>query len=154
AKGRAWKGRGRGAVRRAGGGGLGRGGGGGGTGAPVWSRERIRTSAIMRTPWMSTVIDPTSAITYTVIKRKGERQGDFKASFRSDTMTTRREFVGTAAALLLPFQSAPKLPLGFSTLGCPTWPWPRILDFAAEHRFAAVALRVILTNMDLSTVPT
>src|SRR5204863_5633240 len=79
--------------------------GGGGTGAPVWSRERIRASAIMRTPWMSTVIDPTSAITYTVIKRKGERHRDFKASFRSDTMTTRREFVGTAAALLLPLQS-------------------------------------------------
>ena len=102
---------------------------------------------------MSTVIDPTSAITYTVLKRKGERHGDFKASFRSDTVTTRREFVGTAAALLLPWQSAPKLPLGFSTLGCPTWPWPRILDFAAEHRFAAVELRGILTNIDLTKVP-
>src|SRR5206468_2203856 len=56
-------------------------------------------------------------------------------------MTTRREFVGTAAALLLPWQAPKKLPLGFSTLGCPTWPWLRILDFAAEHRFAAGALR-------------
>ena len=68
-------------------------------------------------------------------------------------MTTRREFVGTAAALLLPWQAVPKLPLGFSTLGCPTWPWPKILDFAAEHRFAAVELRGILTNMDLTKVP-
>jgi len=68
-------------------------------------------------------------------------------------MTTRREFVATTAALLLPWQAAKKLPLGFSTLGCPTWPWLRILDFAAEHRFAAVELRGILTNMDLTKVP-
>src|SRR5436190_23405952 len=68
-------------------------------------------------------------------------------------MTTRREFVGTAAALLLPWQAPKKLPLGFSTLGCPTWPWPRILDFAAEHQFASIELRGILTNMDLTKVP-
>lgn len=68
-------------------------------------------------------------------------------------MTTRREFVGTAAALMLPWQAAKKLPLGFSTLGCPTWPWPRILDFAAEHQFASVELRGILENMDLTKVP-
>jgi len=68
-------------------------------------------------------------------------------------MTTRREFVGTAAALLLPWQATPKLPLGFSTLGCPTWPWPRILDFAAEHQFASIELRGILENMDLTKVP-
>jgi len=68
-------------------------------------------------------------------------------------MTTRREFVGTAAALLLPWHAAKKLPFGFSTLGCPTWPWPRILDFAAEHQFASIELRGILTNMDLTKVP-
>src|SRR5580765_191810 len=68
-------------------------------------------------------------------------------------MTTRREFVGTAAAMLLPWKPPQKLPLGFSTLGCPTWPWPKILDFAAEHEFAAIELRGILTNMDLTKVP-
>ena len=68
-------------------------------------------------------------------------------------MTTRREFVATTAALLLPWQSRPKLPLGFSTLGCPTWPWPKILDFAAEQKFAAIELRGILSDMDLTKVP-
>ena len=68
-------------------------------------------------------------------------------------MTTRREFVGTAAAMLLPWELPKKLPLGFSTLGCPTWPWPKILDFAAEQQFAAIELRGILTNMDLTKVP-
>ncbi len=68
-------------------------------------------------------------------------------------MTTRREFLATGVALLLPWQAPKKLPLGFSTLGCPTWPWPRILDFAAEHQFASIELRGILTNMDLTKVP-
>ena len=45
------------------------------------------------------------------------------------------------------------LPLGFSTLGCPQWSWPQILDFAAGHAFAAVELRGIMTNMDLTKVP-
>jgi sugar phosphate isomerase/epimerase len=69
-------------------------------------------------------------------------------------MTTRREFLGIAAALALRSPSPErKLPLGFSTLGCPTWPWSRILSFAAEHDFASIELRGILTNMDLSKVP-
>jgi len=68
-------------------------------------------------------------------------------------MTTRREFVGTAAALLLPWQAPKRLPLGFSTLGCPTWPWTRILDFAAEHQFASIELRGIQASMDLTKVP-
>ena len=55
--------------------------------------------------------------------------------------------------MLLPWQATKKLPLGFSTLGCPTWPWPKILDFAAEQQFAAIELRGILTNMDLTKVP-
>lgn len=68
-------------------------------------------------------------------------------------MTTRREFVASTAALLLPWQLPTKLPLGFSTLGCPNWPWPKILDFAAEQKFASIELRGILTNMDLTKVP-
>ena len=46
-----------------------------------------------------------------------------------------------------------RLPLGFSTLGCPAWTWPQILDFAADHQFASIELRGILTNMDLTKVP-
>jgi len=73
-------------------------------------------------------------------------------------MTTRREFLGTSAALLVArytrlVSSQARLPLGFSTLGCPQWTWPQILDFAAAHAFAAVELRGILTNMDLTKVP-
>jgi sugar phosphate isomerase/epimerase len=73
-------------------------------------------------------------------------------------MTTRREFLGTSAAIvaaryapLLPRNA--RLPLGFSTLGCPAWTWPQILDFAAAHGYAAVELRGILKEMDLTKVP-
>src|SRR6266496_4588965 len=83
-------------------------------------------------------------------------------------MTTRREFLGVSAALLVgrsPSLASPPDPLslrergdvggrlGFSTLGCPQWTWPQILDFAAGHGYAAVELRGILTNMDLTKVP-
>src|SRR5438552_1683679 len=73
-------------------------------------------------------------------------------------MTSRRGFLKTGAALLAArytraLPSLKRLPLGFSTLGCPTWPWARILDFAAEHQFASIELRGILTNMDLTKVP-
>src|SRR3989440_12138396 len=73
-------------------------------------------------------------------------------------MTTRRAFVATAAAAFatrytrwLPHDG--RLPLGFSTLGCPAWTWPQILDFAAAHGYVAVELRGLLSTMDLSQVP-
>ena len=46
-----------------------------------------------------------------------------------------------------------RLPIGFSTLGSPKWTWIQTLDFAAAHGFAAVELRGILDQMDLSKVP-
>ena len=73
-------------------------------------------------------------------------------------MTSRRQFLGSAAALLaarytrlLPAQA--RLPLGFSTLGCPQWTWPQILEFAAAHGYAGIELRGLLTHMDLTQVP-
>ena len=76
------------------------------------------------------------------------------------TNSTRREFLKTAAAgaaiAACPslLQASPdRLPIGFSTLGCPTWEWLQILDFAAAHGFAAVELRGLQGNMDLPTRP-
>ena len=73
-------------------------------------------------------------------------------------MTTRRQFLETAAAVLAaPYARLPSagdlLPLGFSTLGCPTWSWTEILDFARSHGFAAVELRGLQKTMDLSQAP-
>ena len=68
--------------------------------------------------------------------------------------TTRRTFVKrfalAAAGAALPLRGADKrLPIAFSTLACPHWEWTKILDYAAEHRFAAIELRGLQGNLDL-----
>jgi sugar phosphate isomerase/epimerase len=70
---------------------------------------------------------------------------------------TRREFVGTIALAGLGAQfvhaEPARLPLAFSTLGCPKWTFPQILDFAQQHGFAAVELRGMLGEMNLPARP-
>src|SRR5881275_968338 len=71
-------------------------------------------------------------------------------------MTTRRAFLETAAAILVSprgLRSAARLPIGFSTLGCPAWTWKQILDFAHTHDYAAIELRGLQKNMDLTLAP-
>lgn len=46
-----------------------------------------------------------------------------------------------------------RLPLAFSTLGCPKWDWKQILNHAAQLGFAALELRGILAEMDLPKSP-
>jgi sugar phosphate isomerase/epimerase len=46
-----------------------------------------------------------------------------------------------------------RLPLAFSTLGCPAWEWPRILDEADRMGYAALELRGIQGEMDLTRRP-
>ncbi len=46
-----------------------------------------------------------------------------------------------------------RLPIAFSTLGCPGWDWKTILDQASQHGFAALELRGILSEMDLPKSP-
>src|SRR5437868_4710019 len=76
------------------------------------------------------------------------------------TNSTRREFLKTAAAgaaiAACPslLQASPdRLPIGFSTLGCPAWEWLQILDYAVAHGFSAVELRGLQGNMDLPARP-
>jgi sugar phosphate isomerase/epimerase len=42
-----------------------------------------------------------------------------------------------------------RLPIAFSTLGCPAWDFAKILDFAAQNEFAAVELRGLQGSLDL-----
>ena len=46
-----------------------------------------------------------------------------------------------------------RLPIAFSTLGCPEWKLGKILDFAAGHGFAAIELRGLEGNLDLPSHP-
>ncbi|MFN8002889.1 MAG: sugar phosphate isomerase/epimerase family protein [Acidobacteriota bacterium] len=75
------------------------------------------------------------------------------------TTLTRRQFTQTlAAAVAAPgiigaTGKTKRLPLAFSTLGCPAWDWKKILDQAAQHGYAALELRGILNEMDLPNSP-
>lgn len=73
-------------------------------------------------------------------------------------MSSRRHFlkVLSSAALastvpprLFAKEQASRIPIAFSTLGCPAWDWQKILDFAHQHGFAAIELRGLEGNMDL-----
>ena len=60
--------------------------------------------------------------------------------------STRKEFLQTSSALLLgaAFAQTPfdfkkeKLPLAFSTLGCPDWRFKKITDFAEQHGYTGI----------------
>ena len=71
---------------------------------------------------------------------------------------TRRRFLQASAVALATLRSdvhamSPRLMVGFSTLGCPSWEWTKILDFAKTHDFSAFELRGLLGTMDLPTRP-
>jgi sugar phosphate isomerase/epimerase len=46
-----------------------------------------------------------------------------------------------------------RYPIGFSTLGCPKWPWPKILEQAAALGYASLEIRGIEGDMDLPKRP-
>src|SRR5947209_9572295 len=76
----------------------------------------------------------------------------------SATPLARRDFLERLAiflAMLPEFARAAsgRLPIGFSTLGCPSWDWLKILDFAQQNGFAAVELRGLQGTMDLPSRP-
>ncbi len=50
-------------------------------------------------------------------------------------------------------QPARRLPIAFSTLGCPKWDWNTILKSASAWGFAAIELRGIQDQMDLPKCP-
>ena len=70
---------------------------------------------------------------------------------------TRRGFVATlmasAPALIAARQRSGRLPIAFSTLGCPKWPWTRVLEQAAGMGYAGIELRGIEGEMDLTKRP-
>jgi sugar phosphate isomerase/epimerase len=70
---------------------------------------------------------------------------------------TRREFLAAGAAAALSSRSAwaseERLPLAFSTLGCPGWEWKKVLEFAQANGYAAIELRGVKGNLDLPACP-
>ncbi len=46
-----------------------------------------------------------------------------------------------------------RYPIGFSTLGCPKWPWDKILEQATSLGYAGIELRGVEGEMDLTKRP-
>lgn len=73
--------------------------------------------------------------------------------------STRRTFLTTLAAglaaapAILRARPATRYPIAFSTLGCPAWSWKQILDQADTLGYAALELRGVAGEMELSKVP-
>jgi len=71
----------------------------------------------------------------------------------------RRSFLSSLAASLaaptvLRSQTrAGRLPIAFSTLGCPAWSWATIVETADRLGYAALELRGVAGEMDLTKVP-
>ena len=69
---------------------------------------------------------------------------------------TRRQFLKTSTGLLAlaiagnGFDFKKDLKLSFSTLGCPDWPFEKIVSFAAENDYSGIEVRGIQREMDLT----
>ena len=77
-------------------------------------------------------------------------------------MTNRRDFLKASSAafttaafssFLMAEKAPSRLPIAFSTLGCPAWDWKKILEFAKQHGFSAIELRGLKGNMHLPSNP-
>jgi len=71
------------------------------------------------------------------------------------TISRRTVLAGLAAApaILRAQPRKERLPISFSTLGCPKWPWKRVLEQASQMGYAAIEVRGIEMKMDLPTLP-
>ncbi len=75
-------------------------------------------------------------------------------------MINRRTFLQSAAIVgvsaahkSVPAKSKARMPIAFSTLGCPKWDWLKILDTASAEGFAAIELRGLQGTMNLPERP-
>jgi sugar phosphate isomerase/epimerase len=74
------------------------------------------------------------------------------------SFVSRRHVLGTLAAglgapALLRAKGRKRLPIAFSTLGCPGWPWKKVLAEADRLGYAGIELRGIEGDMDLTKRP-
>jgi sugar phosphate isomerase/epimerase len=80
--------------------------------------------------------------------------------FREPKMKlTRKEFLAAGGATFalavsrLSWAGERRLPLAFSTLGCPAWDWQKTLAFAQANGFTAIEIRGLQGDMDTPSRP-
>ena len=74
--------------------------------------------------------------------------------------TSRKEFLQTSAVLLATAVAGSsfdfkkeKLPLAFSTLGCPDWDFKKVTDYARQHGYTGIELRGLKREIILTKCP-
>jgi sugar phosphate isomerase/epimerase len=96
--------------------------------------------AILRRPWHNRA-------------RNGESE-DLVSGLTRRTFLQSIAAVTAAPAIVRTFQKTPaRFPIAFSTLGCPKWPWTRVLEQASTLGYQAIELRGIEGEMDLTKRP-
>jgi sugar phosphate isomerase/epimerase len=68
-------------------------------------------------------------------------------------LATGTVMIARPTSMLFAKSTASRIPIAFSTLGCPGWEWKKILEFAQQHGFSAIELRGLQGNMDLPSNP-
>jgi sugar phosphate isomerase/epimerase len=68
-------------------------------------------------------------------------------------LATGTVMIARPTSMLFAKSTASRIPIAFSTLGCPGWEWKEILEFAQQHGFSAIELRGLQGNMDLPSNP-
>jgi sugar phosphate isomerase/epimerase len=78
------------------------------------------------------------------------KQATMKQSSRRDFLQTSAVLLATTIAGTSFDTKKPPLHLSFSTLGCPRWTFPEIVNFASLHGYKGIEVRGILGQVDLS----
>src|SRR6058998_2189891 len=84
---------------------------------------------------------------------KHQDKNSFDVRDKTMANLTRRQFIELGVAVLPAMKTRERLPIAFSTLGCPKWDWRTILQRASELGYAAIELRGIQGEMDLTKRP-
>jgi sugar phosphate isomerase/epimerase len=72
-------------------------------------------------------------------------------SSRKEFLQTSAMLLGAAALSKTPFEfKKDRMPLAFSTLGCPDWSFQQIADFAVQHGYTGIELRGLKRQIDLT----
>lgn len=70
---------------------------------------------------------------------------------RKQFLQTSAMLLGAAAFSKTPFEfKKDKMPLAFSTLGCPDWSFQKITDFAVQHGYTGIEVRGLKRQIDLT----
>jgi len=87
----------------------------------------------------------------------GENAGCIFSATTMPTITRRRFVQSAGAAIAAPAilmsKPAKRLPIAVSTLGCPKWEWNTIVKNTSQWGYAALELRGIQDQMDLTKCP-